>query len=150
MAARRTKPEQEIAERIYEEMRASGAIVPRSVYPALVRRVRDWLRDSGDPAMVEMVLSRIARELGAGWNVSEATDPVAFDVVRRRLAVPDGAWGYALWASRRSRRDVRESAEHWLGVWRDAQEAGDEEGVRRARLMLDRLMDYDSAEEIEI
>jgi hypothetical protein len=109
-------------------------------FPAVVKRVSDLLAEAGDADMVQLVCLEAIRSTGAGFEAMKHLGPVMFDVVRSRLEVPDGAWRYALWTDQCDDRRARRSAEYWLGLWADCEDAYDRGGSARARAMLDKLV----------
>ena len=126
------------------------------VYDGLVKRVGDLYRGAyGNSAMVQLVCLELCRECGTEFTPVRDLTPLAFDYFRARLGVPDGAWGYALWADGLPSGKVSSSAEYWLGLWADADGAGEHDRVAVARSMLEKLMgaqvaDAHAIEEITI
>lgn len=109
-------------------------------FPAVIKRIADLLTETGDSDMVWLVCLEAIRGTGAGFEAMKHLGPVMFDVVKSKLDLPDGAWMYALWTDQCEDIKAKRSAEYWLGLWSDSDDAYDKAGIERAKLMLSKII----------
>ena len=135
----RTQAEQEIVDSIYYETKVKLLCTQLGREPTKAEVEKFKPRGgafASHIAAVEMVRRRMAEfgpdatELVALYGVRTRQgdyDPLAslsilsFEWVRRELEVPDGAWGYALWAYKLEPGSRKASADYWLIRWKDGE-----------------------------
>lgn len=95
--------------------------LPASAVKAVEHKIRGILNTVKDKDQAELVILAIVDDAGfrftAGWLGWSQ-----YEYARRYLAIPDGCWGYALWASGLEEGRARTSAEYWIGQWQDNEE----------------------------
>jgi hypothetical protein len=123
-----------------------------SSHIAAIELVKRRIKEFGEDA-TELVALYGARTRSGEYDPLAALSILAFEVVRRDLEIPDGAWAYALWAYKLEGGPVKTSAEYWLTRWKDGEDLPDSaEGAKMmeaSRKMLDILM-RDSDDELAV
>jgi len=133
---RRVAPEQEIVDEIYRKVGEYGGQI--ELYSALVKRVRDLLRESHDRDQVELVCMIVVDQAKDDFQSVYSLSWPSYEFVREKLRIPDGAWAYALKAYRAEDGQFKSSLEYWLGYWKDAESEADR---AKAKEMLEKLGD---------
>lgn len=113
------------------------------LYPALLQRTRELLQSGLPPAKIEYAILRQMDRAPERFSPHYSLQWTYFDAMVHACEedVPEGAWEEACWewylpASDRRKR----SANYWLGLWKDAQEANKPEIESRARAGIMALM----------
>lgn len=125
-------PERQIADILWEELKPKGI---KFLYPAVARRIADFLREVEDRDQVELVCLTIAASDLEEFNAGHSLSWFRYEYVRDMLGVPDGLWRYALWLRQEDDERLAGSIEYWLNYARD----GDWDERREAEAMLEKL-----------
>lgn len=131
----------EITNRLWNAAEQALGDKPAWEWDRLNALVQKFLKAVKDADQVELVLLTLLDR--DRWQQPDWVSWDQYVLFRRALAVPPGAWPYALWHHGLERGTrIQQSADYWLGVWSDSRAAYDQDGQQRAREMLDRLREH--------
>lgn len=141
--------ESHIASRVYDILKEAGETVHS--YPALMKRIKDWLKLEEDEDKVELVIISLAKEDPSNFTAVMSLNPLSFEYMQLKLGVPKGAWKYALWLESVTDNQIKFSGEHWLGIWKDQEDYdhGSYSTILYCRDMLDKLIMYELQKSLE-
>lgn len=127
-----------ITDAVYDRAKVNGYPL-EGLYPATLKRVRELLEETADPAQVEVVALACLELDGAAFVAHRSLSWGTYDYVRSMLDVPSAGWGYALLLEHLPEGRMRDSVDYWLRRWRDYELVGDEVEADRCRRQLEKL-----------
>lgn len=111
-----------------------------AAYQALLSRAKAMYELTKDENMVRYIFVSIVRDSkDTNFNAATSFSYLSFERMRRELEIPEGGYGYALWADGLEQGDLKRSLEYWLGFWADCIDAQDLKGILYAKHNLDLL-----------
>lgn len=135
-----------VADRICAEAVAHGAKLRAGTQRATLDRVRTLVKDTGDPAQVEVVARYAAREDAKQFSPTNSLKWISYEFIRIRVGshIPDDCWRFMLMLLNVERDHGVSSAEalevrYWLMMLRDAVRATNNSLEGEARHALAKL-----------
>lgn len=108
--------------RFWDAWRDEHRTPPPWNWGTLREALAQFFKQQRDEAEIECVVRKIVERRG---ETLEWITPTEYDLVRKRIGVPDGAWTYYRWAQTlpyESGRGLRWSIERWIEIWSDARD----------------------------